>query len=150
MRPPKGLYEIEDEITVDAAVETVMAKIRDATSWPRWQSEIRSVSGPRKIEVGDEVTGEARFAGFDVEGVSLARKVDDTVFVEDVTVGVRMQIFYEVSRSGSATVIRHRLEANLPGGPLGSVLSLLLKRRLRKMQKRLLRRLGAQASEGSA
>lgn len=147
---PKDPYEIEDEIRVNASSEAVMERILDSTTWPRWQSEIRSTSGPDRIEAGDEVSGDASLIGFHVEGVSRAVEVDGGNFVEDVIVGVRMRVRYRVERDGDETVIRRRIETRLPGGALGSLLTRVLKGKLRRMQKRLLEELADQASEGSA
>ncbi|MGH2757174.1 MAG: SRPBCC family protein [Actinomycetota bacterium] len=150
MRPhAKHPYVIEDEITVVSPPHAVVAEILDATKWPRWQSEIRSISGPERIQKGDEIRGDARLVGFDVEGLSHALEVGDGTFVEDVIVGVRMKVAYRISDNGGRTVIRRRLEANLPGGVLGRVLTVVLKRKLRRMQKEVLANLAAQASEGS-
>ncbi|MGH3119150.1 MAG: SRPBCC family protein [Gaiellales bacterium] len=148
-RRPKHPYVVEDEITVGAPSHAVMAKILDATKWPLWQSEIHSISGPQRIHEGDETSGDARLVGFDVEGVSRALEVGDGTFVEDVIVGVRLQVAYQITESGNRTVIRRRLQANLPGGVLGTLLTAVLKRKLRAMQKEVLANLAAQASEGS-
>jgi carbon monoxide dehydrogenase subunit G len=148
-RHSKHPYVIEDEITVGAPPEAVVTEILDATRWPRWQSEIRSIEGPQRIQEGDEISGDARLVGFDVEGVSRALEVGDGTFVEDVIVGVRMKVAYRISENGGRTVIRRRLEANLPGGVLGRLLTEVLKRKLRGMQKEVLANLADQASEGS-
>lgn len=126
-----------------------MEQILDPTTWPRWQSEIRSISGPDRIEAGDEISGDASIIGFDVEGVSRALEVEGTKFVEDVTVGVRMRVTYRVERVGDETVISRRMETRLPSGPLGWLLTRVLKGKLKRMQKSLLEKLADQASEGS-
>ena len=147
-RHSKHPYVIEDEITVGVSSEAVMTQILDPTTWPRWQSEIHSISGPPSIQKGDEIRGDARLVGFDVEGVSHALEAGESRFVEEVWVGVRMQVEYQISESDGRTVIRRRLEADLPGGVLGRLLTVVLKRKLRTMQKDVLASL-AQASEGS-
>jgi hypothetical protein len=148
-RHSKHPYVIEDEITVGATSDAVMTEILDATRWPTWQSEIQSISGPPRIQAGDEITGDARLVGFDVEGVSQALEAGDGKFVENVIVGVRMRVAYEISENGGRTIIKRRLEANLPGGVLGRMLTAVLKRKLRRMQKDVLESLAAQASKGS-
>jgi hypothetical protein len=65
-------------------------------------------------------------------------------------VGVRMRIHYEVEDAGEQRVVTRRIEATLPHGLAGRVLTFLLKRRLLKMQERLLEDLVAQAEAGSA
>lgn len=146
---PKRRFVIEDELTTDAPADAVMGKILDPKTWPVWQSEIRAVSGPERIAEGDEINGDAGLVGFEVEGVSHAREVSGNRFVEDVVVGVRMEVFYDVSNKGGRTVVTRRLEANLPGGVIGTALSVLLRFKLRKMQRDVLRDLAAYASEGS-
>lgn len=123
-----------------------MRRVLAPKTWPEWQSEIKTVEGPDRIEDGDQVSGEAELVGFKVQGRSDAHVVDDGLFIEDVIVGVRMVITYQVTPtpSGGARVTRS-LEADLPAGILGRLLSLVLRVRLRKMQKRLLRDLADQA-----
>jgi len=84
-------------------------------------------------------------AGFDVEGKSTALEVRDTRFEEDVIVGVRMRVSYDVADTTDGVVITHRLDATLPGGPLGRLVAALLRWRLRRMQQTSLRWLAAQA-----
>ena len=87
--------------------------------------------------------------GFDVRGRSAVVDVDDRVFFEDVIVGVRMRIRYTVTPDGSGSVIGHHMEADLPAGPLGRLLSVFLARRLRKMQSELLEKLRLQVEAES-
>lgn len=115
--------------------EDVIDLVRDPKSWPRWQPEIVSTEGPERLEEGDDVYGHAEMLGFRVEGHSKAVTVTTDAFEEDVVVGVRMRILYEVGRDDSgATVVTRRLSALLPGGLAGRVLSFFLRRRLTRMQ----------------
>lgn len=123
--------------------------MRDPATWPAWQSEILATDGPAPLEVGDEVLGKARMLGFDVEGRSEATSIDAHTFVEDVVVGVRMIVTYSVAEDDSGCTITRTVEMELPGGPLGALLALPLRRRLKKMQDQVLHALAAQASEGS-
>ena len=125
-----------------------MDRILSPATWPEWQSEIIRAEGPQRIGPGDSVTGDARLVGFKVQGRSDARHVDASIFEEDVIVGVRMLVRYEVRPSGGGAVLTRSLEADLPGGPSGWLLSVVLRARLRKMQRRLLRELIAQAEAG--
>lgn len=131
-------YAIEDELVSAADPHRVMARLRDATTWPQWQSEIISADGSHEVEQGDEIFGVARLVGFRVEGRSHAVEVEDHIFAEDVIVGVRMQVTYTIEPSANGTRITRRLEANLPRGVLGSMLSVTLRWKLRRMQKRVL------------
>ena len=90
------------------------------------------------MDEGDVVEGEARMLGFEVGGRSVALETSDRVFEEDVIVGVRMRVRYEVESAGDGTVIRRHLTADLPGGFAGRLLSAFLKPRLKKMNEQVL------------
>ena len=126
-----------------------MERLLSPGSWPEWQSEIDSVERGGKLMEADEVVrGRATLLGFKVDGHSTTTHVSEEAFEEDVLVGVRMKVRYSVSSSAGRTIISHRLTSDLPGGASGAVLSFLLKRRLRRMQKRLLRELAARSERG--
>ena len=127
----------------------MLGRILSPHTWPEWQSEIVRVEGPDRIAEGDIVTGDARLVGFKVQGRSDAKIVDARTFEEDVIVGVRMLVRYEVQPSATGAVLTRSLEAELPGGPSGWLLGLALRVKLRKMQRRLLRELIAQAEAGA-
>jgi hypothetical protein len=115
-------------------------------TWPSWQSEILSVTGPERVERDDVVRGRAKLLGFDVEGHSTSLEVTGNSYLEDVIVGVRMRVKYTVAPHGEGSTVTHRLESELPRGAAGRILALLLRRRLRKMQARLLDDLVRQTS----
>lgn len=138
-------YRITDHIDAQADQTAVMSRVLAPKTWPAWQAEIKTVEGPDRIEEGDQVSGDAALVGFRVQGRSDAHVVDEGLFIEDVIVGVRMVITYEVTRTDRGTRITRTLEADLPGGLLGSVLTLVLRAKLRRMQKKLLAELAAQA-----
>ncbi len=110
-----------------------------------WQPEIVAMRGPEKLGAGDEQEGDAKMLGFRVQGKSTAVRAEQRVFEEDVIVGVRMRITYEIEPTPTGSRIQHRLEADLPGGPIGGLLSLLLRWRLRQMQRASLEGLARQA-----
>lgn len=124
--------------------------VRSPATWPKWQSEIVAVDGSQTLGQGDVVDGDARLLGFDVTGRSTVVNMADDVFEEDVIVGVRMRVSYTVTPSASGSKITHRIQADLPSGIAGSVLSLLLSWRLKRMQKSLLYALSEQAGRGHA
>lgn len=72
--------------------------------------------------------------GFDVQGLAIATDVRDGSLEKDVIVGVRMRIRVDVDDSIEPAQVFYRLEADLPGGVLGRILSLFLKRRFRTMR----------------
>jgi hypothetical protein len=118
-----------------------MKVLTDPETWPEWQTEILATSGPVPLERGDEVEGRAKLLGFHVDGRSRTIGADGTSFVEDVIVGVRMQVSYDVVETNDGTRVTRRLTASLPGGLSGRVLSFFLKRRLKAMQKGVLEEL---------
>jgi hypothetical protein len=69
------------------------------------------------LAAGDVVRGEADLLGFEVAGLSTATRVEETLFEEDVIVGVRMRIGYRVHADGAGTLVTHSLLADLPGAP---------------------------------
>ena len=83
--------------------------------------------------------------GFDVDGQSVALRVESGQFEESVVVGVGMHIIYTLEVTPEGTRITHRLTSQLPRGFLGSILSIFLRRRFRKMQRELLERLREQS-----
>ena len=100
------------------------------------------------MKEGDTVEGAARLLGFTVEGRSSAGSVEPLAFEEDVIVGVRMRVRYEVEASEQGATVTRHLSAHLPRGPAGRVLSFFLKRRLRRMQAGVLDGLVRQAESG--
>ena len=133
-----------------ASVDALMRLVVHPASWPDWQDEIVAMEGPDRVATGDIVHGTAKLLGFHVVGNSVMVAVDERSLTEDVVVGVRMKIHYEISDDGSERLVTRRIDATLPRGLSGRVLTLLLKRRLVKMQERLLVDLVAQAEAGSA
>jgi hypothetical protein len=135
---------LEDSVVSRADAGTVIRHVRTPRTWPAWQSEILAVEGPELLEEGDVVHGDARLLGFDVDGRSDALYVGDSRFEEEVIVGVRMRITYEVRPTPTGSVITHRMDADLPTGIAGSLLSLMLGWRLKRMQTKLLAALSDQ------
>ena len=120
-----------------------MSLIADPSTWADWQPEIVSSEGPAPLTAGDVVDGHASMLGFQVAGRSVAIEVGPRVLEEDVIVGVRMIVRYSVASTDAGTVVTRRLTAELPGGPMGRLLSFFLKRRLKTMQRRVLDELSA-------
>jgi hypothetical protein len=138
-------FQIEASLPSRASGAEVVDYVRRPETWPRWQAEIQATRGSGVLSAGDVVDGDARLLGFDVTGRSAVVKVSDDTFTEDVIVGVRIRVSYSVSPTPSGSVVTHRMEADLPAGAVGSVLSMVLGWRLKKMQKNLLAALAEQA-----
>jgi hypothetical protein len=124
----------------EALLDTILAP----ATWPKWQSEILTIDGRERISSGDVVSGQARLLGFEVDGASTAIEVEDSSYEQDVIVGVRMRVRYEIRPSSNGAVVTHRLVSDLPAGLSGRVLSFFLARRLKRMQRDLLEGLAAQ------
>jgi hypothetical protein len=131
-------FEIQDSRRAHCSPEVLLDQILRPATWPEWQSEILSVEGPERLAAGDAVLGDAKLLGFRVEGRTTATEVTGESFAHDVIVGVRMKVRYIVERDGDGTRVTHRMESRLPRGFAGGVLSVLLRWRLRRMQKMLL------------
>lgn len=134
----------ESRRDVGCAPELVAEKVLVPGTWPEWQSEILTTGGPERVSVGDVVTGRARLLGFEVDGRSTTLEVEDSSYEQDVVVGVRMRVRYEVVPGPRGAVVTHSIASELPAGPLGGVLAFFLRRRLRRMQRDLLEKLAAQ------
>ncbi|MDQ3940137.1 MAG: SRPBCC family protein [Actinomycetota bacterium] len=141
-------FEIEHMRTARCSPDAIMSRILEPSSWPEWQSEIVTTGPPGTLKPGDAVEGRARLLGFEVDGRSSAIVVAQGVFEEDVIVGVRMRVRYEVEEAPEGARVTRRLTAVLPRGVNGRLLSFFLKRRLRKMQTGVLDRLVTQAESG--
>lgn len=131
--------------TARCTPDRVLALVRRPSTWPQWQSEILSTDGPELLEVGDVATGHASMLGFNVHGQAVARSSASDGFSHFVVVGVGMTVNYDVRETPQGTVVTHTIESSLPSGPLGSLLSFFLKRRLKRMQARLIEALVVQA-----
>ncbi len=138
-------YRISNSRPAACSADAVMKVLTDPSTWPQWQSEILVTRGPAPLAEGDEVEGRARLLGFHVDGRSRTVRATPTSFAEDVVVGVRMRVEYEVLERPDGTTVTRVLTASLPGGLAGRVLSFLLKRRLKAMEKGVLNALVAQA-----
>ncbi|HVL65367.1 MAG TPA: SRPBCC family protein [Actinomycetota bacterium] len=130
---------------IGAQPARVMELVRDSGSWPRWQSEIRTARGPARLEAGDVVDGTAEMLGFGVHGRSTITQANDGRLEEDAIVGVSMKVTFVVEPHPNGAMVTHHMVADLPRGPLGSLLAFFLKRRLVRMQRATLERLVDQA-----
>ncbi len=138
-------FETVGRQVTSASPDQVMRTLRDATTWSRWQPEIQHAEGSESLAPGDAVVGKASMLGFAVHGRSTIVEVGELSLEEDVIVGVRMRIRFEIS-DGGGTTVTHRLSSDMPGGAMGRVLTFFLKRRLVKMQRTALKQL-AQVAE---
>jgi Polyketide cyclase / dehydrase and lipid transport len=138
-------YTIVEERVARCAPEVVLRRLLDPSTWPQWQPEILAASGPSTLDTGGVARGRARLMGFEVEGHSTAIEVGRDAFEQDVVVGVRMRVRYEITPNPHGVMIVHRLTAELPRGILGRILSFFLRWRLKRMQRVVVARLAAQS-----
>jgi hypothetical protein len=138
-------FRIRRSAEVSASVDEVRRLLLDPATWSEWQQEIVNARGPAPMRDGDVARGEAKMLGFDVHGYTEVLEATGEVFEEDVIVGVRMIVRYEVKPSASGAHVTHELTAFLPGGLSGRVLSFFLRPRLRALQRGVLRELVGQS-----
>lgn len=138
-------FEISRSVATAAPAQAVIDLILDPATWPRWQNEIVSATGPAPLREGNVVAGRAQMLGFNVDGQSVTTEVGAGTYSQEVVVGVGMQISYRIASNPDGTVVTHSLTSALPAGPLGRVLSFFLARRLKRMQAGLLEELRTQA-----
>ncbi|MPZ71006.1 MAG: hypothetical protein GEU71_16000 [Actinobacteria bacterium] len=143
------VFETIGKREVAATQAQVLATIRNASTWPVWQPEIETAEGPERLGAGDAVLGTADMLGFVVHGHSTVVAVDESSFDEDVIVGVRMHIRFEVTERDGVTTVTHNLSSVMPRGPMGRLLSFFLRRRLVRMQKTALSQLADQVAAPS-
>ncbi len=137
-------FVTESHREIESPPEVLLNTILAPGTWPKWQSEILTTTGNERLSTGDVVSGQARLLGFEVDGSSTAIEIEDSSYEQDVIVGVKMRVRYEVSPSSNGAVVKHRLASDLPAGVSGRILSFFLTRRLKKMQRDLLEGLAAQ------
>jgi len=144
-------FEVGAERVAKCPPDVVIRQLLDASRWPRWQPEIVATVGPQRVHVGDIVRGHADLLGFGVAGQAAIEEVPDDGLVEDVLVGVRMRVTYQVEPRGADSLVRATIITEAPTGVSGRVLGFLLRRRLRRMQRTALDRLTrlAEAQSGT-
>jgi hypothetical protein len=131
-------FVTESSRTLRTSHPEVLDQLAVPATWPEWQSEIVSTSGPDRVQVGDVVSGEASMLGFEVAGRATTVEFSDKAIEQDVFVGVRMRVRYLLTPTSEGVRITHRLTADLPSGVVGRILSFFLRRRLRSMQQDVL------------
>ena len=148
-RRPTKIFETQASAHV-ASPHEALEKIRRPSTWPDWQSEILATEGPDEVRVGDHVTGDASMLGFAVGGRADIIAVGDGGLEQDVIVGIRMKVRYDVAPAPGGWTVTHTIVVDLPAGLSGRVLSFFLKRRLRRMQSQLIEKLAAGAEAPGA
>jgi hypothetical protein len=140
-QPSRASFEVGAERVARCRPDEVIRQLLDASRWPQWQPEIVATVGPEHVQVGDVVRGHADLLGFGVAGQAAIEEVPDDGLVEDVLVGVRMRVTYQVEPRDGQCLVRATIVTEAPTGISGRVLGFLLRRRLRRMQRTALDRL---------
>lgn len=143
-------FTTERTTVVDGDPARILELITSPATWPTWQPEILETSGPERLETGSIVDGRASMMGFEVDGKNATLSLSSERVEHHAVVGVGMRITYEIETTPEGSKLTHRLDSNLPSGPLGSLLSFFLRARLRKMQREVVKNLARQAEEPSA
>lgn len=145
-------FEVGAERVARCKPDVVIRHLLDSSRWPEWQPEIVATIGPERVRVGDVVRGHAELLGFGVAGRAAIEEVPEDGLVEDVLVGVRMRVSYQVDQRRDGCLVRATIVTEAPTGISGRVLGFLLRRRLRRMQITALDRLArlAEATSSSA
>ena len=146
----RSTFEVGAESVARCKSEVVIRQLLDASRWPRWQPEIAATVGPERVQVGDLVRGHADLLGFGVAGQAAIEEVPADGLVEDVLVGVRMRVTYQVVPRGDECLVRSTIVTEAPTGFSGRVLGFFLRRRLRRMQRTAVDRLARLAEAKSS
>ena len=143
-------FEVGAERVAKCKPDVIVRHLLDASHWPQWQPEIVATVGPERVQVGDVVRGHADLLGFGVAGQAAISEVPHDGLVEDVLVGVRMRVTYQVEEHRDECLVRATIVTEAPTGISGRVLGFLLRRRLRRMQVTALDRLTRLAEASSS
>jgi hypothetical protein len=143
-------FELSGSRLAACEPERILGLVADATKWPAWQPEIKSIDGPSAMTSGDVARGKAHMLGFHVDGHATAVDVGGSYIEQDVIVGIRMGIRYEVKPIEGGAMITHTLNAQMPSGISGRILAVFLRRRLRWLQRTALENLVLQSEAGTS
>jgi hypothetical protein len=150
MAAARRTFSLKMSTLTSATPDDVLARVRRPETWPHWVPEITSMESSGEVMAGDTLRGRASMLGFGVDGHGSVTEVSAGRFEQEVVVGVRMTASYEVRSAEHGAVVHHELTVAAPHGPVGAVLSLLLRWRLKRMQRRLLRNLVEQVESAQA
>src|SRR5690349_10244804 len=128
---------IETTATMASAPDAVYAAIADLQGRPRWLTEMSDVDAPATpAGAGTHFTANSSLLLHRFHGASHVEVADaNRRFVEEVHLGARFVSEWTVEPHEEGTVLRHRIDLDLPAGPLGWVARTLLGWRLRRMSR---------------
>jgi hypothetical protein len=142
---------IETESAMPAPADAVYAAVADLRGRPAWLTEMSDVDAPAgRPEAGTRFTATSSLLMHSFHGASDVREADGVSrFSEEVHLGARFHSTWTIEPTASGSVLRHRIELDLPTGPLGWIARIALGWRLRQMSRRSLRLLAKQISPAS-
>ena len=115
---------VQVSVEIDAPPRTVWNVVANPNNLPRWDRRIASVRGvpPSGLHVGIEYTTDLRFMGIHARGrarvVELRPPQYSKVQVRGLVDGT-VETWLEPLDGGDRTRLRHRVEYQFIGGPLG-------------------------------
>lgn len=129
-----------------ASADVVYAAVADLRDRPRWLTEMSDVDAPgTPAQAGTRFTATSSLLMHSFHGASDVQEADGASRLsEEVHLGARFRSTWTVEPSPTGSILRHRIELDLPTGPLGWIARVLLGWRLRRMSRHSLRLLAAQ------
>jgi polyketide cyclase/dehydrase/lipid transport protein len=142
---------IESDAVIPAPPADVYAAVADLAGRPTWLTEMSDVDAPPgPATPGTRFTASSALLMHRFHGVSEICDADGvSMLSEDVHLGARFHSTWWVESTDTGAVLRHRIDLDLPRGPLRVVIGPLLAWRLRRMSRRSLRILAARLSQAS-
>jgi hypothetical protein len=118
-----------------APADAVYAAVTDLRARPRWLTEMSDVEAPPgPVEPGTRFSANSALLLHTFHGVSEVQAADGgTSLVEEVHIGARFHSTWTIEPTATGSVLRHRIDVDLPTGPLGWLARAVLGWRLRRM-----------------
>jgi hypothetical protein len=142
---------IESQSAMPASADDVYAAVADLRQRPTWLTEMSEVDAPPgPAQAGTRFTATSSLLLHSFHGASDVREADGVSrLTEEVHLGARFQSTWTIVPTPTGSVLRHRIELDLPTGPLGWIARIALGWRLRQMSRRSLRLLARRLSSAS-
>ena len=137
---------------VGADPGAVYAVLADVAARPTWLPELLRVDAPPGPgALGTRFTGETALLGHRFIGASEVVGAEaGRMLAEEVYLGARMRSTWTLEPAPEGTRVVHRIEIDFPAGPFGRVERWVLRRRLKRLQRRSLAALAGVARRGPA
>ena len=128
---------VERSIVVPADADAVYDAVADIKGRLQWLHELKEVdSTVPQAEEGVRFVGRSSVLRHDFLGTSeVTRAEPGKALAEEVYLGARFTSEWTFTAVDGGTRVRHCIDIDFPSGPLGALARLLLRRRLRTMQR---------------